>query len=468
MLTYDISERGNLTIYEYLYRCIKDDIIKGRLSFGEKLPPKRKMAQQHQISLKTVENAYEQLLMEGYISAREKSGYYVMEAEAGYEPRRRTSYTAMQTGSRGEEASKITIDLTSNRAAIEKFPYDTWAKVMRGILSEKENVLLDTVPFAGVYELRVEIARYLYEYRGMDVEPEQIIIGAGTEYLYGRLLQLLGRNSIYAIEDPGYHRFSRIYHANDLQWRYVEIDEDGIVIDSLKQSGANVVHVSPGHHFPTGIIMPAGRRQELLAWTQEELGRYIIEDDYDSEFRFSKRPVPSIQSMDKNHRVIYFNTFSKTLAPSIRISYMVLPPALMDRYVGTMNFYACTVSAFEQYALTEFMHQGYFDRHIHRMKNLYRNKRDKILEVLKASPLYKQVEILEKGAGNHFLMRINTDLSDTQLKWAAAGDGIQISCLSEYCESDKDKYAHILIVNYSDLEEKGFRTAVEVLSQIIS
>lgn len=388
MLTYDISERGNLTIYEYLYRCIKDDIIKGRLSLGEKLPSKRKMAQQHQISLKTVENAYEQLLMEGYISAREKSGYYVMEAEAGYEPRRRTSYTAMQTGSRGEEASNITIDLTSNRAAIEKFPYDTWAKVMRGILSEKENVLLDTVPFAGVYELRVEIARYLYEYRGMDVEPEQIIIGAGTEYLYGRLLQLLGRNSIYAIEDPGYHRFSRIYHANDLQWCYVEIDEDGIVIDSLKQSGANVVHVSPGHHFPTGIIMPAGRRQELLAWTQEELGRYIIEDDY--------------------------------------------------------------------------------DRHIHRMKNFYRNKRDKILEVLKASPLYKQVEILEKGAGNHFLMRINTDLSDTQLKWAAAGNGIQISCLSEYCESDKDKYAHILIVNYSDLEENGFRTAVEVLSQIIS
>ena len=231
MLTYDISERGNLTIYEYLYRCIKDDIIKGRFSLGEKLPSKRKMAQQHQISLKTVENAYEQLLMEGYISAREKSGYYVMETEAGYEPQRRTSYTAMQTGSRGEEASNITIDLTSNRAAIEKFPYDTWAKVMRGILSEKENVLLDTVPFAGVYELRAEIARYLYEYRGMDVEPEQIIIGAGTEYLYGRLLQLLGRNSIYAIEDPGYHRFSRIYHANDLQWRYVEIDEDGIVID---------------------------------------------------------------------------------------------------------------------------------------------------------------------------------------------------------------------------------------------
>ena len=309
MLTYDISERGNLTIYEYLYRCIKADIIKGRLSLGEKLPSKRKMAQQHQISLKTVENAYEQLLMEGYISAREKSGYYVMEAEAGYEPRRRTSYTAMQTGSRGEEASNITIDLASNRAAIEKFPYDTWAKVMRGILSEKENVLLDTVPFAGVYELRVEIARYLYEYRGMDVEPEQIIIGAGTEYLYGRLLQLLGRNSIYAIEDPGYHRFSRIYHANDLQWCYVEIDEDGIVIDSLKQSGANVVHVSPGHHFPTGIIMPAGRRQELLAWTQEELGRYIIEDDYDSEFRFGERPVSLIQSMDKSQRSMYFSTF---------------------------------------------------------------------------------------------------------------------------------------------------------------
>lgn len=472
MLTYDLSEKGNLAIYEYLYQCIKEDIINGRLAGGAKLPSKRKMAQQHQVSLKTVENAYEQLLLEGYITAKEKQGYFVMETErrpAGMQNTAKTrirSY-AEQVAGRQEKESLPVVDLTSNRAAIEKFPYDTWAKVMREVLSDRENVLLDTVPFAGVYELRAEIARYLYEYRGMDVAPEQIIIGAGTEYLYGRLLQLLGRDSIYAIEDPGYHRFAKIYQANALQWRYVEIDEEGIRMDSLRQCGANVVHVSPGHHFPTGIIMPVGRRQEILDWAEEELGRYIIEDDYDSEFRFCKRPIPSIQSMDKNHRVIYFNTFSKTIAPSIRISYMVLPTALMDRYVSTMNFYACTVSAFEQYALAKFMRKGYFDRHIHRMKNFYRNKRDKILEVLQQSPLCERVEILEKGAGNHFLMRVTTDLSDTELKWIAAQNSIRLDCLSEYCVQNKEKYAHTIIVNYSDIEEESFRWALGLIAQTL-
>ena len=468
MLTYDISERGNLTIYEYLYRCIKDDIIKGRLSLGEKLPSKRKMAQQHQISLKTVENAYEQLLMEGYISAREKSGYYVMEAEAGYEPRRRTSYTAMQTGSRGEEASNITIDLTSNRAAIEKFPYDTWAKVMRGILSEKENVLLDTVPFAGVYELRVEIARYLYEYRGMDVEPEQIIIGAGTEYLYGRLLQLLGRNSIYAIEDPGYHRFSRIYHANDLQWCYVEIDEDGIVIDSLKQSGANVVHVSPGHHFPTGIIMPAGRRQELLAWTQEELGRYIIEDDYDSEFRFSKRPVPSIQSMDKNHRVIYFNTFSKTLAPSIRISYMVLPQQLIERYRTVCGFYSTTVPRMQQEILREFLRDGHFERHLNKMRGIYRGRHDFLIGELKKRSWVLSVS--GDHAGLHVLVEADTGCSEREICERAAAQGVKVSGLGEYAltkDGGGGRNHPVLLLGYGSLTEQEIQMGLTVLDSIL-
>ena len=468
MLTYDISERGNLTIYEYLYRCIKDDIIKGRLSLGEKLPSKRKMAQQHQISLKTVENAYEQLLMEGYISAREKSGYYVMEAEAGYEPRRRTSYTAMQTGSRGEEASNITIDLTSNRAAIEKFPYDTWAKVMRGILSEKENVLLDTVPFAGVYELRVEIARYLYEYRGMDVEPEQIIIGAGTEYLYGRLLQLLGRNSIYAIEDPGYHRFSRIYHANDLQWCYVEIDEDGIVIDSLKQSGANVVHVSPGHHFPTGIIMPAGRRQELLAWTQEELGRYIIEDDYDSEFRFSKRPVPSIQSMDKNHRVIYFNTFSKTLAPSIRISYMVLPQQLIERYRTVCGFYSTTVPRMQQEILREFLRDGHFERHLNKMRGIYRGRHDFLIGELKKRSWVLSVS--GDHAGLHVLVEADTGCSEREICERASAQAVKVSGLGEYAltkDGGGGRNHPVLLLGYGSLTEQEIQMGLTVLDSIL-
>lgn len=462
MLTYDLSERGNKTLYEYLYQCIREDIQKGRLKAGEKLPSKRKLAQQHQISLKTVENAYEQLMLEGYINGQEKRGYFVMESEIRYS--QKAGRLPYEPEALPEKEDTLLVDFTSNQAAVEKFPMDTFSKVIRQVLAERGRELLETVPFAGVYELRVEIAKYLYAYRGMEVSPEQIIIGAGTEYLYGRLLQLLGRESIYAIEDPGYHRFAKLYEANGVQWRYVGIDEEGISMEKLRESGANVVHVSPAHHFPTGLITPISRRQELLAWTEECLGRYIIEDDYDSEFRFSKRPIPSIQSMDKNHRVIYFNTFSKTLAPSIRISYMVLPPALMERYVSTMNFYACTVSALEQYAMAEFMKKGYFERHIHRMKNDYRKKRDRVLEVLEQSPLRDYITVTEKGAGNHFLVMLHTSLSDTQLKWLAGEQGIKLNFLSEYCVQEKERYAHIMLVNYSDLEEHRLQLALDRLA----
>ena len=358
-------------------------------------------------------------------------------------------------------------DFTSNQAAIDRFPFDTWAKIMRSVLSEKQSELLKTVSFQGIYELREAIAKYLYGFRGMQVSPDQIIIGAGTEYLYGRLIQLLGRDHVYAVEDPGYQKIMKIYQANAIPWEYVAVDENGMQIDKLYESKASVVHVSPGHHFPTGSIMPIARRRQLLEWAEQDRERYIIEDDYDSEFRFSRRPVPAIQSINHNHRVIYLNTFSKTLAPSIRISYMVLPRKLMERYVSTMNFYSCTVSAFEQYAMAEFMKKGYFERHIHRMKKYYKEKRDCLLNVLEESPLRDYVTIDEKDAGNHFLMKLRTSLSDTELKWFARENGIRLDCLSEYCVINKEAFAHTIIVNYSDLDEYNFRKALHILSDAV-
>jgi len=350
---------------------------------------------------------------------------------------------------------------------LDKFPYSQWAKVMREVLSIRERELLDTVPFQGIYELRKEIAEYLYEYRGMQVSPERIIVGAGTEYLYGRLIHLLGRDCVYAVEDPGYQKITKLYAANDVTWKYIGIDEYGISVEELAKSGADVVHVSPGHHFPTGTIMPVGRRQKLLEWAAEERDRYIIEDDYDSEFRFVKRPVPAVQSMDMNHRVIYMNNFSKTLAPSIRISYMVLPQKLMDRYVSTMNFYSCTVSAFEQYAMVEFMQKGYFERHIQRMKNYYKSKRDSILKLLQESPLMTLLVIEEKDAGNHFLLKIDTQLSDVQIKWAMKDVGIKLDFLSEFCMQNKEEHMHTMIINYSNLKEEEFQAALRRLEEIL-
>jgi GntR family transcriptional regulator/MocR family aminotransferase len=463
MLTYDLDKRKSLAIYEYLYKCIKNDILNGVLEADTKLPSKRELAKHHQISLKTVENAYEQLIVEGYIYSVEKRGYFVSAIDADIKQSKHQSHTPFGIYHNEANDEKFFIDFTSNQAAIENFPYDTWVKIMRGILSRYDTDMLKTVSFQGVYELREAIAQYLYGFRGMNVSPDQIIVGAGTEYLYARLIQLLGKGHIYALEDPGYRKISKIYQVHDVEWKYIGVDENGLIVNKLYESGANVVHVSPGHHFPTGCIMPISRRQQLLEWAEEDTDRFIIEDDYDSEFRFSRRPIPAIQSLNHNHRVIYMNTFSKTLAPSIRISYMVLPLKLMNRYIDTMNFYSCTVSSFEQYALAEFMNNGYFERHINRMKKYYKAKRDSMLKVFEKSELSRFAVIDEKDAGNHFLMRIDTALSDTELKWLARENGINLDCLSEYCESEKELHSHTVIVNYSDIDEAGFANALDIL-----
>ncbi len=464
MLTYDLSQKGTHSIYEYLYQRIKQDILDGNLHGDERLPSKREFAKHHQISLKTVENTYEQLLTEGYIYAEEKRGYFVMPlGEPGNRTSRHERHVPFSVYQGDIEEEHYFADFTSNQAAIEMFPFGTWAKTLRNVLTDKDTTLLETVPFQGIFELRQSIAKYLYGFRGIQVSPDQIVIGAGTEYLYGRLIQLLGKDHVYAVEDPGYQKITKIYNVHNVPWEYIDVDENGMQINKLYESQASVVHVSPGHHFPTGSIMPIARRKALLEWAEADRERYIIEDDYDSEFRFSRKPVPAIQSINHNHRVIYMNTFSKTLAPSIRISYMVLPRKLMERYVSTMNFYSCTVSAFEQYAMAEFMNKGYFERHIHRMKKYYKERRDMLLKVLDESPFRVFVTIDEKDAGNHFLMKVKTTLSDTQLKWYARENGIKLDCLSEYCVRDKETFAHTIIVNYSDLEEENFRKALEIL-----
>ena len=325
MLTYDLDKRGNKTMYEYLYELIKEDTADGKLKADEKLPSKRGLSQHLQISVKTVENAYEQLLLEGYIRSEEKRGYYVnkIAVVTGGAP----GYAAPVK--RFQEETYLA-DLTANNIRYDRFPFATWAKVMRETLTDYNTSLLKTVPFNGVLQLREAIADHLNRYRGMQVSADHIIIGAGTEYLYNRLLQLLGPDVKFGVENPGYRKITKIYDENGVDWDYVNIDDKGMKVDELRMKDINVAHVSPEHHFPIGLVMPVARRQELLNWAAEEPGRYIIEDDFDCEFRMQGKPIPSIQSRDRSHRVIYMNTFSKTMVPSLRIGYMVLPEKLME------------------------------------------------------------------------------------------------------------------------------------------
>ena len=461
MLTYDMENRNHKPMYEFLYESMRDDILRGRLEAGEKLPSKRAFAEHLSVSVKTVENAYEQLLLEGYIYAEEKRGYFVNALQTGRVVK--SSYASFMTRFQEDE---YMADLTANNIKYDKFPFSTWAKIIRETLTDYDTTLLKVVPFNGVEKLRIAIAEHLYHFRGMDVSPDHIIVGAGTEYLYSRLLRLLGTDAKFGVENPGYRNIAKLYDASDANWDYVDIDDKGVRIDQLNDKEITVVHVSPEHQVPIGFTMPIGRRQELLNWAAEEPERYIIEDDFDCEFRLVGKTVPAVQSMDRSNRVIYMNTFSKTMVPSLRMGYMVLPERLMERYISTMNFYSSTVSGLEQYAMARFIEKGYFERHIRRIVNDYKAKREIICRLFRESPLSDISQIYGDDAGTHFLLHVKTSLSDVEIKWAAKERGILVRCLSEYCFANADKYKGILIIHYSDLEEKELRQVIAAFEDI--
>lgn len=456
MLTYSFDNLGNDSLYEYLYKQIKKDINTHKLKPHEKLPSKRALAKHLNISTITVENAYSQLAAEGYIYSVPKSGYYVSDITLdSYKVKNdyQSKSIRRENQKRAEKSTSNSffIDFVNNYTSPDNFPFTAWTKLMRETMSEDKDRLMIKSPSIGIYELRSAIADFLYQFRGIDAHPDQIIIGAGTEYLYGLIIQLLGHDRIYAVEDPGYRKISRIYEANRVKCVHIPMDEQGINVDALEQSKANVLHISPSHHFPTGLVTPISRRYELLTWASKSTDRYIIEDDYDSEFRLQGKPIPALQSIDVSEKVIYMNTFSKSLTSTIRISYMVLPKSLMERYNKELSFYACTVSNFEQYTLAKFIEQGYFEKHINRMRNHYRKIRDIILINIKNHLGEKKGRIMEEDAGLHFLLQIDSKLSDKEIVIKAAQKGINISCLSQYYYDESNAVKNTIIINYSGI-----------------
>ncbi len=469
MLTYHLEERGNLPLYEYLYQCIRQDILNGHLKTNEKLPSKRSLAKHLNISVVTIETAYAQLQIEGYIYSVEKSGFYVSDIREMSLPQS-LSIAPVADSYRIPPSSPVNTcfaDFQANSIAEDSFPFSVWSKLSRKVLSDKEPELLHAQPSNGAARLREAISGYLYRFRGMQVSPEQIFIGAGTEYLYSLLVQLMGRDLTYAIENPGHSKVAEILTSNGVHCEYIPLDAHGLSCQSLAKSGASVVHISPAHHFPTGIIMPIRRRQELLSWAYEQENRYIIEDDYDSEFRFQGRPIQPMQSIDTHDRVIYMNTFSKSLTPSIRISYMVLPKTLVDKFWRALSFYSCTVSSFEQYTLAAFISRGYYEQHINRMRNAYKTKRNLVIRALKSSPLAPVTQIQEENSGLHFLLELDTTLSDDELIQAAARCGIRITCLSKYYHGEQPHRMHTFILNYSGVANEKIPEAIDRLSGIL-
>jgi len=459
MLTYELKKAPGVPLYEALYRCIRADILSGKLAAGEKLPSKRALAAHLEVSKVTVEGAYAQLLAEGYLRSEEKVGYFVEETHHHQQP-------APVPAPVRQEGPRWDLDMTANAPATG-FPFSVWMRLQRQVMLDYGDRLLSHLPPQGYPELRSAIAEHLLQFRGMAVDPENILIGAGTDFLYNLLIQLLGRDKRYAVEDPGYHKIRQIYAAGGVECVSAQLDGEGVIPESL--GDAQILHCSPSHHFPTGIVTPAARRRELLRWAAQQPERYIIEDDYDSEFRFHAHPVPALQTMDRAGKVIYMNTFSKTLAPSIRISYMILPPALMADFREKLGFYSCTVPSFEQYTLARFLSGGWFEKHINRMRKFYRTRRNRVIDILEESSFSDQIEILEQDAGLHFLLRIRTARSDRELVDLCARAGIRVRCLSDYYEGTVPDWARsCLVINYSGLSEEALPAVLERLAGMVT
>lgn len=496
MITYSLENKKNKTLYEFFYECIKDDILKGTLKPNEKLPSKRAFAANHGVSIITIENTYEQLMAEGYIYSKARSGFYVsptiFEIQESYHyrvnPLNQIDIESSTDNTSIKNYSKLNYDsvsLISNHTNKDNFPFSVWAKINRQVLSGAGENLLTPPPVGGVIELRKAIAKHLYDFRGINVSYEQIIIGAGTEYLYNLIVQLLGRDKKIGLENPGSKKIRSIYEALGVRITPLNMDGEGIITESPDLSSTDIIQLSPSHHFPSGIVTPVNRRYKLIQWANESDDRYLIEDDYDSEFRLQGKPIPSLFSMDNTDKVIYLNTFTKSLASTIRISYMVLPNRLLEIYRQNLSFYSCTVSNFEQYILASFIDNNHFEKHINRMRNHYRKLRDTLITSIKKSNLNSIIKIDGEDSGLHFLMHIKTEKNDQMLKQLAANEGVLISFLSEYLFDDinnheknfnptsstddrvnsNTKYSHTAIVNYSGLNECMIENIVKSLER---
>lgn len=479
MITIDFSQRGSKSLTDFLYLQLKERILEGDLQPNQKLPSKRSLASHLGVSVITVQNAYQQLIDEGYVYSKEKRGYFVTElesfssSEASKKLHTEDQGENQQTNSSANQpfhasrsiqapfqARKKVINLQAAHIHQELFPFSLWASLMRRVLHESKERILSPLPPQGLLELRQAIASYLETFRNMKVQPEQVVIGAGTEYLYSLTLQLLGKHLRYAVENPGYQKPAQIMTAMGVSWSPVTMDSGGIMIRELEEKQLDAVLVSPAHHFPTGIIMPIKRRQELLAWARAG-SRYIMEDDYDSEFRFTGRPMETLFSLDATSdtqgQVIYLNTFTKTLTPSLRISYMVLPWHLAQDFHHKLGFYSCTVSSIEQLTLARFIQEGHYEKHLARKKNHYRNVRDNLLLHLHRSPLADYLTISGKDSGLHFLLKIQTDREEGQLKTNLEAEGIQVAFLSKhfhFSDRNQAEASNTLVINYSALKKE--------------
>lgn len=453
-----------MQIYEY----IKKEIRTGKLRRNERLPSTRSLAEYLQVARSTVDLAYSQLLAEGYIESKPYKGYFVCNMEELFDLEKQAVMHAVKKTERvsavqtSVEKTTTKFDFSPHAISMKEFPFATWKKITKEILIDANSEMFALGDARGDYELRETIGRYLHAARGVNCDPEQIIIGAGNDYLLMLLEKILGANVCVAMENPTYRRAYQVFKSFGYRIDLLPMDENGIQMEALYQSGAKVAYVMPSHQYPTGVVMPIRRRMELLKWAEAEEGRYLIEDDYDSEFRYKGKPVPALQASDQSGKVIYLGTFSKSIAPAIRVGYLVLPKMLLEKYRENCGFYASTVSRIDQRILNEFIKDGYFERYLNKMRKAYKEKHDYLLEQLTC--FERTFDFSGENAGLHILLTAKEEIPAKELITAAEEEGIKIYGVSDSLLGNvNEKYLHTVMLGYGALEKDEIKEGIDKL-----
>lgn len=472
-LAIQLTDTRDKCLYQQIYEHIRDEIRQGKLLTGEKLPSTRSLAEYLQVARSTVDFAYGQLVAEGYVEARPCKGYFVSRVEdllhfSGDE--RQTLQPVIKSNAvHGESGQAIPAqyDFSPHAVSLKDFPYVTWKKITKNILVDANSEMFALGDAKGDRQLRETISRYLHSSRGVNCHQEQIVIGAGTDYLFMLLEKILGRNVSIAMEDPTYKRAYRIFQSFSYEIESIPVDENGMNVEKLKNTNARVAYVMPSHQYPTGVVMPIGRRMELLKWAKEREDRYLIEDDYDSEFRYKGKPIPSLQASDREGKVIYMGTFSKSIAPAIRVGYMVLPLKLLKLYKENCGFYASTVSRIDQRILNEFIRDGYFERYLNKMRKIYREKHDFLLSRLSA--FEKEFVISGENAGLHLLVKSRSHIPERELLEAALKEGVKLYGISDACmgqaENSRMIFEGTVLLGYGAMEKQELSEGIEALKK---
>lgn len=442
-----LDSSSKAPMYEQIYQYIKKEIKNGNLPFHGRLPSTRVLARHMDVSRSTVDMAYTQLIAEGYLEAVPCKGYYVAQIDELFvsRPMVKKAEQAPQT------ADELCLyDFSPRGIDLENFPYNVWRKLTKNILTDGNRELFGSGLSKGDLELRETICDYLHRARGVNCSPEQMIIGAGNEYLLMRLNQLLLPGSVIAMENPTYKQAYRIFKSLGHPVAPISMDDSGMRISELNTSSAELAYVMPSHQYPLGIVMPIKRRMELLSWAEGKTGRYIIEDDYDSQFRYRGKPIPSLQGVDAHDRVIYIGTFSQAIAPAIRVSYMVLPNSLLEAYRG-FDFFSSTVSRIDQAVIGAFLREGYFERHLNRMRGIYKSKHDILVSSFKDS---RQFAVSGEHAGIHILLTDRTGRQEKELIRLAGRAGVKVYGLSEYYIDPPKMPSHTVVLGYANMPEE--------------